>query len=143
MTDISIVFRALNEERWFDDALDACKRQQLDGLSCEIVLVDSGSTDDTLAIAERHGVKIVHIPKSEFTFGRSLNWGCDAAEGTYLVFISAHCIPSHDRWLQNLVQPLIDGVAEYTYGRQLGHEVHVIGARLRCGLSRADHRSGG
>lgn len=122
MTDISIVFRALNEERWFDDALHACKRQRLDGLTSEIILVDSGSTDDTLAIADRHDVKIVHIPKSEFTFGRSLNWGCDAAEGRYLVFISAHCIPSHDRWLQNLVQPLIDGVAEYTYGRQLGHK---------------------
>lgn len=122
MADISIVFRALNEERWFDDALAACANQKLDGLTSEIILVDSGSTDDTIPIADRHNVKIVHIPKSEFTFGRSLNWGCDAATGKYLVFISAHCIPSHDRWLQNLVQPLIDGHAAYTYGRQLGHE---------------------
>lgn len=124
MADISIVFRALNEEKWFDQALQACKSQKLDnGLSLEIVLVDSGSTDRTIEIAERHDCRIVHIPKSKFTFGRSLNWGCDAAMGEYLVLISAHCIPDHDRWLQNLIQPLIDGRAQYTYGRQIGHEV--------------------
>ena len=122
MADISIIFRALNEERWFDDALRACKEQELDGLTSEIILVDSGSTDQTLAIAQRHDVEIVHIHKSEFTSGRSLNWGCEAASGRYLVFISAHCIPSHKRWLQNLVQPLVDGTVDYTYGRQLGHE---------------------
>ena len=122
MVDVSIIFRALNEEKWFDDALIACENQKLDDLTTEIILVDSGSTDDTITIAERHDVKLVHIPKSEFTFGRSLNWGCDAAQGRFLVFISAHCIPSHDRWLQNLVQPLLDGIADYTYGRQLGHE---------------------
>ena len=120
MVDVSIVFRALNEERWFEDALKACKSQKLDALTSEIILVDSGSTDGTLAIAERHGCNIRHIGKSEFTFGRSLNWGCEAAGGHYLVFISAHCIPTHDGWLQALLQPLIDGEADYTYGRQIG-----------------------
>lgn len=122
MADISIIFRALNEDRWFNDALEACKSQKLDGLTAEIILVDSGSTDRTLEIAEDHDLRVLHIKKSQFTFGRSLNWGCEAAKGKYLVFISAHCIPSHDRWLQNLVQPLVDNVAQYTYGRQVGHE---------------------
>ncbi|MCI4645874.1 MAG: glycosyltransferase family 2 protein [Hyphomonadaceae bacterium] len=123
MVDVSVVFRALNEEKWFDDALTACRSQKLDNLDYEIVLVDSGSTDRTIEIAESHDCRIVHIPKSQFTFGRSLNWGCEAANGKYLVFISAHCVPTHDRWLQDLIQPLIDGTAQYTYGRQLGHEV--------------------
>ena len=114
MVDVSIVFRALNEERWFEDAIKACKSQKLDALTSEIILVDSGSTDGTLGIAERQGCNIRHIGKSEFTFGRSLNWGCEAAGGQYLVFISAHCIPTHDGWLQALLQPLIDGEADYT-----------------------------
>tara|TARA_R110000765_G_scaffold70478_1_gene136682 strand:- start:452 stop:1414 length:963 start_codon:yes stop_codon:yes gene_type:complete len=122
MADVSIVFRALNEERWFESAVKACKTQKLYGLTSEIILVDSGSTDATLPIAVRHGCTIRHIGKSEFTFGRSLNWGCEAASGKYLVFISAHCIPTHDGWLQALIQPLIDGEADYTYGRQIGDE---------------------
>jgi len=123
MVDVSIIFRALNEEKWFDDALVACAKQKLEGLTSEIILVDSGSTDRTIEIAESHGCQLVHIPKSQFTFGRSLNWGCEAARGKYLVFISAHCIPTDEDWLQRLVQPLVDGVAHYTYGRQIGHDV--------------------
>ena len=120
---ISIVFRSLNEEKWFGDALSACKRQVVDGYDVEIVLVDSGSTDRTLEIAEAHDCRIVHIKKADFTFGRSLNYGCEAATGDYLVFISAHCIPAHERWLANLVEPLADGRADYVYGRQIGHDV--------------------
>ena len=128
---ISIIFRALNEARWFDDALKACKDQDLSGtgLDSEIVLVDSGSTDRTLEIARSHGVRVVHIKKHEFTFGRSLNLGCDAAAGDYLVFISAHCIPAHNRWLANLVAPLVAGEADYTYGKQLGHAVSRFSER--------------
>lgn len=121
--DISIVYRALNEEKWFEASLVALQKQVLNNLSMEIVLVDSGSTDSTLAIARRYSCRITHIKKESFSFGRSLNQGCDYAKGKYLVFISAHCIPGNEHWLQNLVQPLIEGAAVYTYGRQVGHDV--------------------
>lgn len=120
--DISIVFRALNEEKFFEQAILACKSQKLDELTMEMVLVDSGSTDRTLEIAQKHNLRVVHIPKSKFSFGRSLNWGCEASTGDYLVFISAHCIPTHDRWLQNLVDPLVQDKAVYSYGRQIGND---------------------
>lgn len=120
---VSIVFRALNEEKWFGDALAACKAQQTNNIDVEMLLVDSGSTDRTIEIAERFGCRVVHIKKKNFTFGRSLNYGCDAATGDILIFISAHCIPSHDRWLSNLIEPLTQDKAEYVYGKQIGHEV--------------------
>ncbi|MEM8770350.1 MAG: glycosyltransferase family A protein [Pseudomonadota bacterium] len=119
---VSIVFRALNEEKWFGDALTACRRQDYDG-DVEIILVDSGSTDRTIEIAEQHDCRVVHIKKADFTFGRSLNYGCEAATGDYLVFISAHCIPANNHWLERLIAPLRDGAVDYAYGRQLGHEV--------------------
>lgn len=120
---VSIVFRALNEEKWFDRALSACKKQKFDAGDVELILVDSGSTDRTIEIAERHGCRIVHIKKSDFTFGRSLNYGCEAATGDYLVFISAHCIPADEHWLERLIAPLRENAAEYVYGRQIGHDV--------------------
>ena len=121
--DVTIVFRALNEEKYFEQALQACREQVLDDLALEIVLVDSGSTDRTLEMAEKYDCQIVHIPRHQFSFGRSLNWGCAAASGDYLVFISAHFIPTHNRWLQNLIQPLVDNVATYSYGRQVGNDL--------------------
>lgn len=121
MTKVSVIFRALNEEKWFGAALTACHNQIVDeGIEVEIILVDSGSTDKTIAIAQEQGCQVFHIDKSEFTFGRSLNIGCDGATGDIFVFISAHCIPTDAHWLQQLVAPLIDEKCDYTYGGQIG-----------------------
>ena len=89
-------------------------------MEIETVLVDSGSTDETLNIAEAHGCKIINITREEFSFGRSLNLGCKAATGEILVMISGHCVPTDAHWLQALCQPLIENKAAYVYGRQIG-----------------------
>lgn len=119
---ISIVIRTLNECRYLDDLLGVIAGQQISGLGYEVIIVDSGSTDETLAIAERHGCRVLHITRDEFSFGRSLNMGCEAANGDVLVFISGHCVPTSADWLENLCKPLLEGTASYTYGRQVGDE---------------------
>ena len=116
---ISIIIRTLNEEKYLPECIQAIKNQIVDD-EFEIILVDSGSTDHTLEIANREGVYIEHIPKNEFTFGRSLNFGCMASKGEILVFISAHCIPVGKNWLRELVSPIKSGSASYTYGKQIG-----------------------
>ncbi|MGD2133666.1 MAG: glycosyltransferase family 2 protein [Maricaulaceae bacterium] len=129
MTDASIVIRTYNEGKWLPHVLDAVSRQDVNGYDYETVIVDSGSTDDTLDTASKNGCRIVHIEKDDFTFGRSLNVGCDAAEGRNLVFISGHCIPSHKLWLQRLIKPLDEGVVSYVYGQQEGHDVTKFSER--------------
>lgn len=116
---ISIIVRTLNEAKYLGDLLEGVAAQVTDGLGQEVVIVDSGSTDRTLDIAERHGCVLRHITREEFSFGRSLNIGCEAAQGDMLVITSGHCVPVDEHWLQNLCQPLVEGRAEYTYGRQL------------------------
>lgn len=118
----SIVIRTLNEARHLGDLLKMIARQKVDGLDVETVLIDSGSTDGTVEIAQSHGARITTISKREFSFGRSLNQGCDFATGDLLVLISGHCVPADAHWLQRLCQPLIDGVASYSYGRQIGDD---------------------
>lgn len=117
---ISIIVRTLNEARYLEELLVGCKAQKLKGLEIEVVLVDSGSTDGTLEIARCHGCRVTEIKREEFSFGKSLNVGCSVATGDILVFISGHCIPTHEDWLQKLCQPIINGDAQYTYGRQFG-----------------------
>ena len=119
---ISVVIRTLNEDRYLEELLCAIHTQVLSGMDYEVVIIDSGSTDRTLEIATKFSCRITHIDKSEFSFGRSLNRGSEFAEGDYLVYISGHCIPNTEFWLQKLVQPLIDGVAGYSYGGQLGRD---------------------
>src|SRR3546814_8390782 len=63
---------------------------------------------------------ITHITREEFSFGRSLNLGCEAAQGEVLILISGHCVPRDRHWLRALCQPIIDGLVDYSYGKQIG-----------------------
>ena len=119
---VSIIIRTLNEERYLDELLVAIESQNANDFSYEVVIVDSGSIDNTLKIAKSHNARITYIQKQDFTFGRSLNVGCDYAHGEYLVFISGHCIPANKDWLQNLIAPLIQKKCDYTYGRQIARD---------------------
>lgn len=116
----SIIIRTLNEGRYLDAALRAVAKQEYPAPCREVIIVDSGSTDDTLAIAAKHGCGIVHIRKEDFSFGRSLNVGCEQARGEFLVFISGHCVPADGRWLWNLMLPFRNERVAVTYGRQQG-----------------------
>lgn len=115
---ISIVVRTKNEEKHIDQLLEHIRLQKVQA-NYEVVLVDSGSTDRTLDIAGRYGVRIFSIPAEQFTYGSSLNFGIQNAKGDILVCISAHCIPCDDLWLSNLTAPIQKGKAHATFGRQV------------------------
>ena len=54
------------------------------------------------------------------TAREALDLRAGGVTGDILVFISGHCVPTDEHWLQRLCQPLMDGRAQYTYGRQIG-----------------------
>ena len=114
----SIVIRALNEAAHLPALFESLEEQSQ--VPDEVILVDSGSTDASVEIAESHGARIVHIPPVEFTFGRALNWGCEAAKGELLVFVSAHVYALSENWLQDLVAPFEDERIGLSYGGQTG-----------------------
>ena len=96
---VSIIIRTYNESEHLESLLTAISKQSLKEGDYEIIIVDSGSTDKTLDIASKFQTKIVPIKKEDFSFGRSLNYGCEAAKGEVCVFISGHCIPVDNKWL--------------------------------------------
>ena len=117
---VSLVVRCLNEELHIGRLLTGVMRQSL--VPSQIVIVDSGSADATLAIASRYPVEIASIQPSQFSFGRSLNIGCRRATGDVIVIASAHVYPLYDSWLEELVGPFADKTVSLTYGRQVGNE---------------------
>lgn len=117
----AIVIRTLNEAKYLEELLLSIKKQDYSG-GFEIVIVDSGSTDKTLEIASNYDCRITYIKKENFSFGRSLNIGCDFANADLLVFVSGHCIPTNKDWLSNLLEPINQGICKYTYGGQVGRD---------------------
>lgn len=114
----SIVIRAFNEERHIGKLLTGIEQQTFQ--ERETLIVDSGSTDETLEIASKFDLRIVNIDSREFTFGRSLNRGIQEARGRYIVIISAHCYPVYPDWLELLLKPFEDQRVAVSYGKQRG-----------------------
>jgi glycosyltransferase involved in cell wall biosynthesis len=114
----SVVIRAYNEEKHIGRLLEGILAQTVRDV--EIILVDSGSTDATVSVASRYPVRVVSIAPEEFTFGRSLNRGCAAARGEWIVVASAHVYPVYPDWLEQLLAPFEDPVVALTFGKQRG-----------------------
>ncbi len=117
---VSVVIRCYNEEQHIGRLLTGLLKQTV--LPHQIVIVDSGSTDATVAIASRFPVEIQTIEPDSFSFGRSLNVGCRAATGELIAIASAHVYPVYDTWLEELISPFGDAGVALTYGRQVGNE---------------------
>jgi len=116
----SIVIRAYNEEKHISRLLEGIQHQTANDV--EVILVDSGSSDSTVSIAESFGAKTVHVPPQEFTFGRSLNLGIQAALNEFIVIASAHVYPVYPDWLASLLHPFEDDSVALTYGKQRAPE---------------------
>ena len=77
-------------------------RQQRGFKAIEIVIVDSGSTDDSRAIAARFGATIIDIAPEQFSHSYSRNSGAEQAKGEYLLFIVQDALPPSENWLHQL-----------------------------------------
>jgi rhamnosyltransferase len=114
----SVIIRAYNEEKHIQRLLEGIHHQTLKDV--DVILVDSGSTDSTVIIAESFGAKVVNIRPEEFTFGRSLNYGIKVAKSEFIVIASAHVYPVYPDWLETLLHPFQDDRVVLTYGKQRG-----------------------
>ncbi len=109
MTDlprVSVLLVTKNGERYLAEVLDRLGQQrgrfQLD----EIIAVDSGSHDQTLAILESRAVRIIRISPKEFGHGKTRNLAAARAQGDYLVFLTQDATPANADWLDTLLAPL-------------------------------------
>ena len=125
MFDCSIIIRAYNEDKNIGRLLMGINQQTIKE-NLEVILVDSGSTDNTLAIARaihwQFPLKILHIRPDEFTFGYSLNRAIETAQHAIIVIASAHVFPIYPDWLERLLVPFQDPMVALVYGKQRGNQ---------------------
>jgi rhamnosyltransferase len=119
----SLLVRAFNEEKHIGRLLTGVSQQSV--IDLEVILVDSGSTDATVAIASavdwHFPVRVVHIEPERFSFGRSLNLGIAEARKDIVVIASAHVYPVYPDWLERLILPFEDLGIGLSYGKQRGN----------------------
>jgi glycosyltransferase involved in cell wall biosynthesis len=88
---ISIVIRTSASEKPLRTLLSRLKTAPQD----EIIIVDTGSTDGTIAVAESAGAIVIRNTKA-FNYSHTLNLGFAAARNDWILSLSAHCLPIND-----------------------------------------------
>lgn len=117
--EVSIIIRTRNEEAFIGQTLARIFKQR--HTPFEVIVVDSGSADRTLKIANEFQVKIIRMNPEEFTYGRALNVGIHEAKGDIVVSLSAHAIPFDNDWLANIIAPFTDSTVAGVSGKALPH----------------------
>jgi glycosyltransferase involved in cell wall biosynthesis len=92
---ISVVIRTCNSAKTLEKVIFGLAR----GAADEIIVVDSGSKDSTLTIAQKHQASVV-IAKGTFNYSKSLNLGFAAAKNPWVLVISSHAIPTVPQFLE-------------------------------------------
>lgn len=86
---ISVVIPTLDSAPTLPRCLNALLDAAMSGLVREVIIVDGGSADDTLKIADAAGARII---KGEECCGTRLARGADAAKSDWLLFLRPNTI---------------------------------------------------
>lgn len=102
---ISIIIPTKNAGMAFEKLMRSLKSQK--GLKeIELIVIDSGSTDETLAIARKECAKIMDVAPQEFHHAFTRNKAAEFATGDYILFLVQDAIPSSDNWLHEMARVL-------------------------------------
>ena len=96
---ISVVIPAFNEQDFIESTLLSLKNSDYPTEKLQLIVVDNGSTDQTMERAQRLTDVLLHLPDGNV--GAVRNYGANKAKGDYIAFLDADCEVSQD-WLSNL-----------------------------------------
>jgi glycosyltransferase involved in cell wall biosynthesis len=107
---VSIIIKALNEERRIADAIESALAA-LQGLDGEVILADGGSRDRTIELARRYPIKIVQLNNIEDrTCGAGAQLGYQYSSGRYLCLMDGD-MELHGGFLQPALRLLEENPA--------------------------------
>jgi len=92
---ISIVIRTSNSEESLRTLFQHLKITSHD----EIIVVDTGSTDGTIALAENAGARIIRNDR-RFNYSHTLNLGFRVTKNRWVLVLSSHCYPADPDFLE-------------------------------------------
>lgn len=100
---VSIVLPTFNGSRYIASAIGSCLKQTYSNL--ELIIVDGGSTDDTLAIVAQYQdprIRVVHQPANSGRLPGALNIGFAQAAGDYFTWIQ-----DDDLWTSDALEMMV------------------------------------
>lgn len=106
---VALIIPALNEEDALPGVLSAVPKKDVD----EVVVVDNGSVDDTAAVAERAGARVVH--EKTKGYGAACLAGVKNTDAEVFVFMDGDGSFSPDE-ISTLTGPILRDEADFVLG---------------------------
>lgn len=117
---VALIVPSLNAGKRWTDWLNAFAQQTRKPDS--LLLIDSSSADDTVALARAHGFDVHTIAKSEFNHGGTRQLGVDLLpQADIIVFLTQDALLSDPEAIERLLAAFADEQVGAAYGRQLPH----------------------
>lgn len=136
---LSVVIPALNASSTLPAVLDALKEGKSNGLVREIIVVDGGSRDDTIARAKKLGARVVPGKRGR---GSQLRLGADCAAAPWLLFLHADTVLD-DGWAGPVAQFIGRTGGDKAGVFEFALDDSAFGARvIECGVSFRTRRFG-
>lgn len=126
---ISVIIPTLNGGALFEKCIDKLRRQQYPG-EIQLIVVDSGSTDNTLEHARNAGARIECIEQKNFHHARTRNQAIAFSDSDKVVFTVQDAVPLSDFFLSRLEKALEETDSAAAYARQIPHEDAHLFARF-------------
>jgi rhamnosyltransferase len=118
---ISLLIPTYNAGELWPEVIKSINEQ--DFIFYKKIIVDSGSTDHTAALARQNGFEVITIPKTEFNHGATRQLLIDSAEDSSIcVFLTQDAILATPQSVTKLVEAFSDPSTGLAYGRQLPHK---------------------
>jgi len=116
----TVVIPTKNAMPGFKGVLAAVLRQETPW-SFDVIVIDSGSRDETVAYAEgQPNVKVVRIAPEEFGHGRTRNQAIAATRAPFVALLTHDAQPTDEKWLAHLVAAVEqDGRVAGAFGRHI------------------------
>jgi GT2 family glycosyltransferase len=87
--NVSLVVRAFNEAAKLEKLFEDIDKQLYSG-EVQVIVVDNCSRDRSAEVAKCYGAEVVTLPRSEFTYPRSMNVGVEVASNDLVFLTVAH-----------------------------------------------------
>ena len=114
----SLVIPTKNGGDLFKTVVAGLQRQTI-WPNVEFIIVDSGSTDDTIAIAKAAGAECYTIPPSEFNHGSTRDFAIGKASSNKIVLTVQDATPLDVQMIEKLLSAFEDPEVAGAYGRQI------------------------
>lgn len=115
---VTVVIPVKNGDIWLKQVIPAILSQELEG-GIEVIVIDSGSTDETIQILKTYPVRLIQIEANSFNHGLTRNLGAELARGKYVVMTVQDAKPVSNNWLKILLEGFTDNNVAGVCGQQI------------------------